>query len=58
MRALILIPWAIPTAVPSQMWAYMLQPNRTGFFDALLWHLGFGNGEIHFFRTRPGSCLR
>jgi len=33
MRAIILIPWAIPTAVSSQMWAYMLQPNRTGFFQ-------------------------
>jgi trehalose/maltose transport system permease protein len=48
MRALILIPWAIPTAVSSQMWAYMLQPNRTGFFNTLFWHLGFGNGEIPF----------
>ncbi len=33
MRAIILIPWAIPTAVSSQMWAYMLQPNRTGFLQ-------------------------
>lgn len=48
MRALILVPWAIPTAVSSQMWAYMLQPNRTGFFNTVLWRLGLGNGEIPF----------
>lgn len=48
MRALILVPWAIPTAVSSQMWAYMLQPNRTGFFNTLFWRLGLGNGEIPF----------
>jgi trehalose/maltose transport system permease protein len=48
MRALILVPWAIPTAVSSQMWAYMLQPNRTGFFNTVLWYLGLGNGEIPF----------
>jgi trehalose/maltose transport system permease protein len=48
MRALILVPWAIPTAVSSQMWAYMLQPNRTGFFNTMFWYLGLGNGEIPF----------
>ena len=48
MRALILVPWAITTPVSSQMWAYMLQPNRTGFFNTLLWHLGLGNGQIPF----------
>ena len=48
MRAIILIPWAIPTAVSSQIWAYMLQPNRTGFFNTVLWHLGLGSGEIPF----------
>ena len=42
------MPWAIPTAVSSQMWAYMLQPNRTGFFNTLLWRLGLGNGKIPF----------
>ncbi len=26
----------------------MLQPNRTGFFNTVLWHLGLGNGEIPF----------
>ena len=48
MRAIILVPWAIPTAVSSQMWAYMLQSNRTGYFNTMLWYLGLGNGEIPF----------
>jgi len=48
MRALILVPWVIPTAVSSQIWAYMLQPNRTGFFNTVLWYLGLGSGEIAF----------
>jgi trehalose/maltose transport system permease protein len=48
MRAIILVPWAIPTAVSSQMWAYMLQPNRTGFFNTLFWHLGLGDGQMPF----------
>jgi trehalose/maltose transport system permease protein len=30
------------------MWAYMLQPNRTGFFNTIMWRLGLGNGEIPF----------
>lgn len=48
MRALILVPWVIPTAVSSQIWEFMLQPNRTGFFNTVLWYLGLGNGEIPF----------
>ncbi|HHW88827.1 MAG TPA: sugar ABC transporter permease [Chloroflexi bacterium] len=48
MRALILVPWVIPTAVSSQIWAYMLVANRTGFFNTVLWYLGLGNGEIPF----------
>jgi len=48
MRAIILVPWAIPTAVSSQMWAFMLQPNRMGFFNTLFWRLGIGDGEIPF----------
>ncbi len=54
MRAIILVPWAIPTAVSSQMWAFMLQPNRTGFFNTLFWRLGIGDGEIPFL-TSPAS---
>jgi trehalose/maltose transport system permease protein len=48
MRAIILIPWAIPTAVSSQMWAYMLESNRTGFFNTVFWRVGLGDGQIPF----------
>lgn len=48
MRALILVPWVIPTAVSSQIWAYMLLSNRTGFFNTVLWYLGIGDGQIPF----------
>ncbi len=56
MRAIILIPWAIPTAVSSMIWAFMLQPNRTGFFNTVLWRLGLGDGEIPFL-TDPALQL-
>lgn len=48
LRAIILVPWAIPTAVSSQMWAYMLESNRTGFFNTIGWRLGLSDGQIPF----------
>ena len=30
MRAIMLVPWAIPTAVSSRMWEWMFNPTRTG----------------------------
>lgn len=33
MRALMLVPWAVPTAVSSRMWEYMFSSTRTGFFN-------------------------
>lgn len=56
MRAIILVPWAIPTAVSSQMWAFMFQPNRTGFFNVVLSNLGVGQGDIAFL-TEPSLQL-
>ncbi|MCB9139196.1 MAG: sugar ABC transporter permease [Caldilineaceae bacterium] len=56
MRAIILIPWAIPTAVSSMIWSFMLQPNRTGFFNTVLWRIGLGGGEIPFL-TEPALQL-
>ena len=56
MRAIILVPWAIPTAVSSMIWSFMLQPNRTGFFNTVLWRLGLGDGEIPFL-TDPALQL-
>lgn len=48
MRAVMLVPWAIPTAVSSRMWQWMLGPTRTGFFNVVLQYLGLGNGQIPF----------
>lgn len=46
MRAVMLIPWAIPTAISSRMWEWMLQPTRAGFFNALLDRLDLVDAPI------------
>lgn len=48
MRAVMLVPWAIPTAISSVIWAGMLSPTRTGFFNVLFQILGVGDGQIPF----------
>ena len=48
MRALMLVPWAVPTPVSSRMWAYMFNSTRTGFVNVLFQKLGLGNGQIAF----------
>jgi trehalose/maltose transport system permease protein len=48
MRAIMLVPWAIPTAVSSRMWEWMLNPTRTGFINVVFQRLGLGNGQIAF----------
>jgi trehalose/maltose transport system permease protein len=48
MRAAMLVPWAIPTAVSSRMWEYMLNPTRTGLFNVVFQKLGLGSGQIPF----------
>jgi trehalose/maltose transport system permease protein len=48
MRAAMLVPWAIPTAVSSRMWEWMLNPTRTGLFNVVLQKLGIGSGQIPF----------
>ncbi len=48
MRAVMLVPWAIPTAVSSKMWEWMLGSTRTGFFNVIFQNLGIGNGQIAF----------
>ena len=52
MRAIMLVPWAIPTAVSSKMWQWMFQPNRTGLFNVLGQNLGLSNGQFSFL-TNP-----
>jgi trehalose/maltose transport system permease protein len=48
MRAVMLVPWAIPTVVSARMWEWMLGPTRTGFFNVVFEHLGIGEGQIPF----------
>lgn len=51
MRAVMLIPWAIPTVVSARMWQWMLTPTRVGIINVLFQKLGVGNGQIPFLRT-------
>jgi trehalose/maltose transport system permease protein len=48
MRAIMLVPWAIPTAVSSRMWEWMLNPTRSGLINVVFQKLGLGNGQIPF----------
>jgi trehalose/maltose transport system permease protein len=48
MRAVMLVPWAIPTAVSSRMWEWMLNPTRSGLINVVFQKLGLGNGQIPF----------
>jgi trehalose/maltose transport system permease protein len=48
MRAVMLVPWAIPTAVSSRMWEWMLNPTRSGLFNVVFQILGLGDGQIPF----------
>ncbi|MBX3052036.1 MAG: sugar ABC transporter permease [Caldilineaceae bacterium] len=51
MRAVMLVPWAIPTAVSSKMWEWMFGSTRTGFFNVIFQNLGLGNGQIPFLES-------
>ena len=48
LMAIMLIPWAIPTAVSSRIWQFMLDSSRVGFFNMASSALGLGNGHIAF----------
>ena len=48
MRAIMLVPWAIPTAVSSRMWEWMFNSTRTGLINVVFQKLGLGNGQIPF----------
>jgi len=51
MRALLLVPWAIPTPISSRAWQWMFQSTRAGLFNVVLEKLGMGNGQIAFLQT-------
>jgi trehalose/maltose transport system permease protein len=48
MRVVMLVPWAIPTAVSSRMWEWMFKDTRAGFFNIVSQKLGLSNGQIPF----------
>jgi len=48
MRVIMLVPWAIPTAVSSRMWQWMFTSTRAGLFNVVFQMLGWGDGQIPF----------
>jgi len=48
LMAIMLVPWAIPTAVSSRIWQFMFQSSRAGFFNMMAWRLGLGDGNTAF----------
>lgn len=45
MRAAMLVPWAILTAVSSRIWEWMFIDTRAGFFNVIFQKLGFTDGQ-------------
>lgn len=48
MRVIMLVPWAIPTAVSSRIWEGMFASTRTGVINVIFQNLGLGGGQIPF----------
>jgi trehalose/maltose transport system permease protein len=48
MRAAMLVPWAILTAVSSRIWEGMFKSSRAGFFNMVFNRLGFSDGQTPF----------
>jgi trehalose/maltose transport system permease protein len=48
MRAVMLVPWAIPTAVSSRMWQWMFASSRVGLFNVVGQILGLTDGNFAF----------
>lgn len=49
MRAAMLVPWAVITAVSARIWEWMLQPTRAGLFNTVGSTLGLNDGATNFF---------
>ena len=54
-RALILIPWALPSVVIALMWSWMYQP-QVGLFNDLLLRLGLVGSALPWL-AQPGTAL-
>ena len=48
MRVVMLVPWAIPTAVSSRMWQWMFQGTRAGLFNVVGQMIGLSDGQTAF----------
>ncbi len=48
MRAAMLVPWAILTAVSSRIWEWMFIDTRAGFFNVVFQKLGLSDGQTPF----------
>jgi trehalose/maltose transport system permease protein len=48
MRALMLVPWAIPTVISSRIWQWMFQSTRAGLFNTVSEMFGLGTGQTAF----------
>jgi len=49
MRAAMLVPWAVITAVSARIWEWMLQPTRAGLFNTIGSKLGLSDGSTDYF---------
>lgn len=54
MRAVMLIPWAIPTVVSTKLWAWMYN-DQSGVFTDMLQRLGIIKGNFAFLATTNGT---
>jgi len=48
MRAAMLVPWAILTAVSSRIWEWMFIDTRAGFFNVMFQKVGLSDGQTPF----------
>lgn len=54
MRAVMLVPWAIPTVVSTQLWSWMYN-DQYGMFTDLLRRIGIVKGNFAFLATTNGT---
>ena len=59
MRVAMLVPWAIPTAVSSRMWEWMLTSTRAGFLNIITQKVGLTDGQFPFLvdKTSQMFCI-
>ncbi|MFP4115237.1 MAG: carbohydrate ABC transporter permease [Spirochaetota bacterium] len=55
MRAVMLVPWAVPTAVSSRIWEWMFASSRVGLFNVVFQRLGWGDGQISFLTSQAAQ---